>query len=145
ANHGGRLGVRTLAPERRQAGASAQHRDRLQNFTPRKMDMSHRQILLEIEVEQRLFVTPREQNFAPKSRNRAWKPSCSKCRSLVRASRMPSRRITSIEMQSVRLKPLSGRAPYRFKPARKMSRVDKTTRAVGLMSICLTLTAILWR
>lgn len=37
------------------------------------------------------------------SRNRARKPSCSKCRSFVRASVRPSRRIVCIDMQSVRL------------------------------------------
>ena len=45
------------------------------------------------------------------SRNKARKPSCSKCRSLVRTSAGPSRRIVCIDMQSVRLYPLSGRAP----------------------------------
>ncbi len=38
--------------------------------------------------------------------NSARKPSCSKCRSLVRTSISPSRRIVSIEIQSVRLYPL---------------------------------------
>ena len=38
-----------------------------------------------------------------KSRNSARKPSCSKCRSLVRTSVNPSLRIVCIEMQSVRL------------------------------------------
>ena len=37
------------------------------------------------------------------SRNKARKPSCSKCRSLVNASVSPSRRIVIIEMQSVKL------------------------------------------
>ena len=36
-------------------------------------------------------------------RNMARNPSCSKCRSLVRTSVIPSRRIACIEMQSVRL------------------------------------------
>jgi hypothetical protein len=36
-------------------------------------------------------------------RNRALKPSCSKCRSLVSASLRPLWRIVCIEMQSVRL------------------------------------------
>lgn len=45
------------------------------------------------------------------------KPSCSKCRSAVALSVIPSAHMQAIEMQSVRLYSLSGRAAWSRRPA----------------------------
>ena len=47
-------------------------------------------------------------------------PSCAKWPSCVKTSLMPSCRIAAIEMQSVRLYSLSGRALYKDNPSRKV-------------------------
>ena len=51
----------------------------------------------------------RQRRRTHESRNSARNPSCSKWRSFVSTSERPSRRIVCMEIQSVRLYPLSGR------------------------------------
>ena len=66
-------------------------------------------------------------------------PSCVKCPSCVRMSVIPCCRMAAMEMQSVRLYSLSGRALYKAKPSSNRCRVCGSTvmEGIGKNTACL--------